>query len=85
MKRLLPAVLFLASCKSTPAVGPTADRLGLEPTEIVCVVKESCQPVVTFTDAVDTSTAGVVICVLDPSVQALLCMTPQEAAARADL
>jgi hypothetical protein len=75
--------LLALSCTTTPP--PPLMPVCLETRDVVTVVKESCQPVVTFTDAVDTSTAGVVICVLDPSVQALLCMTPQEAAARADL
>lgn len=84
MKHLTLITLLATSCATTPQPIPTPCEVCLEPKEIVKVVTESCQPVVTFTDAVDTSTAGVVVCVLDPSVQAMLCMTPQEAAARAD-
>jgi hypothetical protein len=87
MKKLLLAVLIFASCKTTPEVvhEPTPEPICLQPKEIVTVVKESCGVQVEFTPAVDQSVAGVVICVLDPSTKAMLCMTPKEAAARAAL
>lgn len=90
MKKLLLAVLIFmmtSACKTTPEVvrEPTPEPICLQPKEIVKVVKESCGVHAEFTPAVDQSVAGVVICVLDPSVPAMLCMTPKEAAARADL
>jgi hypothetical protein len=87
MKKLLLLVLFFAACKTLPEVVQerVPEPICLQPKEIVKVVKESCGVHAEFTPAVDQSVAGVVICVLDPSVPAMLCMTPKEAADRAAL
>ena len=87
MKKLFLAVLICASCKTTPEVvaDPTPEPICLQPKEIVKVVKESCGVHAEFTPTVDQSVTGIVICVLDPSVPAMLCMTPKEAADRAAL
>lgn len=87
MRKVLVSALFLVSCKTTPevVVEPTPEPICLQPQEIVKVVKESCGVHAEFTPAVDQTATGVVICVLDPSVPAMLCMTPKEAAARDDL
>lgn len=91
MQKLTLAVLFLAACTATPKKEetlstplPPASPVCLEPKELVTVVKESCGIRATFTDAVDQTIPGVVICVLDPSGPAMLCMTPAEAAARGE-
>lgn len=84
MKKLLCAVLFFTACR-TPPPPVTTEPICLQPKEIVTVVKESCGIISTFTPAVDQTVPGVVICVLDPTAKAMLCMTPKEAAARADL
>jgi hypothetical protein len=86
MKKILLGVLFLTACK-TPALKETPvthepDPICLQPKELVTVAKESCGVHATFTPAVDQSVPGVVICVLDPSGPAMLCMTPKEAADR---
>lgn len=85
MKKLL-TLLLLASCASTPEKEVSkpviAEPVCLEPKELVTVVKESCGVRATFTDAVDQTIPGVVICVLDPAGPAMLCMTPAEAAER---
>lgn len=51
----------------------------VEPPEVV----KARALAVEFTPAVDQSIPTVVFCVLDPSVPAMLCMTPTEAAERA--
>lgn len=88
MKKLLCTVLFLTACRTpTPKeeAAPSPQPICLEPKEIVTVVKESCGFIATFTPAVDQTVPGVAICVLDPAAKAMLCMTPKEAAARANL
>jgi hypothetical protein len=82
MKKLTLAVLFLTSCASSPKTVPTP--VCLQPKELATVVKESCGVHVQFTAAVDQNKAGVLVCVLDPPADAMLCMTPAEAAERGE-
>jgi len=87
MKKLLLLALAVSSCRTVTEVAPPPPAPACpEPAEIVKeVVKEVCPMNVEFTSAVDQWVPGVVICVLDPSVPAMLCMTPKEAAERAAL
>lgn len=75
MRKLLLATLFLISC-TTPA--PSHE-------DVVQAVKANCGVHATFTPAVDQTIPVIVICVLDPAVSAMLCMTPKEASDRAAL
>lgn len=87
MKKLTLAVLLLTACRTpTPKeeTPPAPEPVCLQPKEIVTVVKESCGFIATFTPSVDQTVPGVAICVLDPAAKAMLCMTPKEAAERAE-
>lgn len=82
MKKYALLALIVSGCVTTP--DPKSKAATCPPSEqpVTAVIKNVCPLVVEFTEAVDQTQAGVVICVLDPSVPAMLCMTPTEASVR---